>query len=360
MKTLYKIICLGIFLFPGLAFSQIAETPAVIGLTQGGNPQGFIQGSNAQGVIFSPTQGGKGNLIPYTNIRGEGLGKQIRLDDRMDQMAGPQAYYAAGQFNEAAEAYGKVATDYAIILNIPMNFASEALFYQMESLKRSGQYEGLVALVNSPQAETIKKQLPDAYKRPLEFLKLWALLGAKDFTALKTALEVYQEPVTGDAKLLSAPNFIKMPTNETAEIAFLRAKVYESEGAKDKALDDYYRSFTFTFGNNVLLAKLAMGAAMMIHKEDPKVAAEDPMALNQMRSIAYLYSKRFGIDSMPEALQVYAVKPVVDYAPPAEETKAGDAETDLNKAAPATEGRDKEAAPTKEATAEKAETEKKE
>ncbi len=111
---------------------------------------------------------------------------------------------------------------------------------------------------------------------------------------------------------------MKLPPNEISQIAFLRAKVYESEGAKDKALEDYYRSFTLAYGNDILLSKLSMGGAMLIQKDDPRIAEKNQNALNQMQSIAYFFGRRFGKESMPAQFQAFAVKPVLPkQAPPA-------------------------------------------
>lgn len=339
---------LGVLFATGLINAQVRETPVTLALVEGGNPQGYVQGTNDQGVLFATSPGGQAQLVPYERIRGEGLQKLIRFEERAELLGTPRALFSAGQYNEAAEAYGKVARDYAIILSGPQNFASEALFYQIESLKRAGQYAALAPLVNSPAAGTILTKLTEAYKRPFEFQKLWAFLGQNDFAGLKAALEPYQEPQTGDAKLLKSPNFVKLPPNEISQIAFLRAKVYESEGAKDKALEDYYRSFTLAYGNDILLSKLSMGGAMLIQKDDPRIAEKNQNALNQMQSIAYFFGRRFGKESMPAQFQAFAVKPVLPkQAPPApkkEETPAAGGAKPADGATPA-DAKGKGAAP---------------
>lgn len=322
MKVFFPIALFGCLLPLSLA-AQVKETPVVIGLVEGGNPQGYIQGSNDQGVIFATAAGGGGQLLPYARIRGEGLEKLIRYGELTEMMAGPRALYTDGDYAGAAEAFGKVARDYAIILAAPSNFASEALFYQIESLKRAGQYAAMAPLVESPAAATIATKLPAAYQRDFELHKMWALLGKGDHEGLKSALEAYQEPQIGDRKLLKTPSFKKLPPAEVAQLSFLRARAYEAEGAKDKALEDYCRSFTLAFGNDVLLAKQSMTAAMQILKDDPRLAEGNPVALSEMRSLAYFYSKRFGKDSLPADLQVYAVKPPVErIVPPKEEGDA--------------------------------------
>ncbi len=312
----------GISLLPACLVAQVRETPAVLALADGGNPQGYVQGANEQGLLWATTPGGAAQVLPYERIRGEGLDKVIRFSDRPQVLASPRALFSSGQYAEAAEGFGAVARDYGIILNAPQNFATEALFYQIESLKRAGQYSALAPLVESPAAATIVTKLGPAYQRAFELQKIWALFGKNDLVALKTALDAYQEPVLGAEKLLKAPNFKPMPLKEVAQLAFLRAKIFESEGEKDKALEDYYRTFTLAFGNDVLLAKLAMGAAMVLQKDDPRIAAEEKGALNQMRSIAYLYSLRFGKDSMPTEFQGFAVKPEVPRVVPAPEPPA--------------------------------------
>ena len=71
----------------------------------------------------------------------------------------PRALFAAGKYDEAATAFGKVAQDYAILYSAPQNFASEALFYQMESVKRAGKYSLLASLVKLPASATIGTKL---------------------------------------------------------------------------------------------------------------------------------------------------------------------------------------------------------
>jgi tetratricopeptide (TPR) repeat protein len=316
---------------------QVRETPAVYGPVKGGNPQGYITNANEQGIFFSTQPGGRGALIPYDAIKGEGLDKAIRFDERSEALGEARALFAAGEYSAAADAFGAVARNYAIILLAPQNFASEALFYQAESLQRAGLYAKLAQLVNAPVAKTIETKLSERYQRNFEFHKLWALLGEEKMDDLAAALESYQEPMTGDAKLLGTPNFKDLPATELAQLAFLRGKVYSAKGEEDKALDDYYRAFTLAYGNDVLISKLAMGAAMKDHKDDPALAQEKKGAIDHMQSIAYLFSKRFGRDTMPPDYQKYAIRPpmakmVAEAAPPAEGEKPAEGE------APAPEG----------------------
>ena len=293
------------------AFAQVRETPAAISMAEGGNPRGYVQGANDQGVIFSTSSGARGSLIPYAQIRGEGLNKLVRLDARPEELADPRALFDSGDYSAAAEAFGAVARDYSIILNLPQNFATEALFYQCESLLRAGNYAQLANVLDSPAAKTIETKLGDYYKKSHEYHKLWALLGKKDMEGLRSALAPYQQPMISDAKLLPAPNFSDLPSAEVAQLSYLRGKLNEADGEKDNALDDYYRAFTLAYGNNELMSKLAMGAVMVILKDDPQLKAENKGAMAEMQSVAYLFSKRFGSEGMPEDIKKFAVRPAV-------------------------------------------------
>ncbi|MGB0153676.1 MAG: hypothetical protein ACPGFB_06560 [Verrucomicrobiales bacterium] len=313
MKTT-RFLMLGVTLLVSMAvqgMAQVKETPATVGLMEGGNPRGYVQGANDQGVIFSTSAGSRGSLIPYAQIRGDGLNKLVRLDARPEALAEPRVLFDSGSYAEAAEAFGAVARNYAIILGLPQNFASEALFFQAESLLRGGNYAQLAKVLDSPPAATIDSKLGEYYKKSHEYQKLWAFLGKNDVEGLRAALAAYQKPVIGDAKLLPAPNFNDLPAAEVAQLAFLRGKVYEADGEIDNAKDDYYRAFTLANGNKELMAKLAMGAVMLKLNEDPLLKAEDRAVMAEMQSVAYLFSKRFGSDGMPDAIKKFAVRPEV-------------------------------------------------
>lgn len=321
----------------------VRETPVVLGLVEGGSPQGYIQNSNDQAIQFATSPGGNARAIPYTAIKGEGLVKAIRFDERVEALGEARALFSAGSYSEAGDAFGAVAKSYAIILGVPQNFASEALFYQIESYRRAGLYAKVAQIVNLPVSKTIETKLNERYQRDFEFQKLWALLGENKMDDLAAALESYQEPMTGDSKLLGTPNFKDLPATELAELAFLRAKVFDAKGEKDKALDDYYRVFTLGYGYDVLLSKLAMGAVMQIHKADPALEKENKMAVGHMQSVAYQFGKRFGKDTMPPDYQRFAERPAMVQmtAAPAEEAKpeGGDAPAEE---APEEEGEKKE------------------
>ena len=303
----------GLLVAPGLHAQEqsgkVAEVEAMIGLADGANPRGFIQRSTPQGITFSTTPGGSGRQIAYQQIRGEGASKAVRFQERAEALGPARALFADEQYEKAAEAFGKVARNYAVILFVPGNFALEAFFFEAESLRRSGQYEKLAELMDLTVADTMNTLLGERYQDSVEFLELWGLYGSGNMEALDSALAVYQEPVVGDDSLLGVPKFKKMPASELAQIAFLRAEVMFGKGEKVRALDDYYRAFTVGYGNDPSLARLAMLQAMRLHAEDPASVREGGAVESHLQSLAYLYSRRFGTGGLDPELQDYIVRP---------------------------------------------------
>ncbi len=328
----YTVILMLIGLVQTSLFAQtIKETSATIALVTGGNPQGVIQGASAQGIIFSSISGQQGKLVPYSNIRGEGLDKLIRIGARNEYLGNPRALFAAGNYLEAAAGFGKVSDAFAFLIELPKSFAVEARFFQIESLRRAGAFAEITPLLQTPAAKAITTRLGENYQRSHVFHKLWGIYGEEKMDELKAALESYQVPVSGQMKLLPEPNFKKdLPTSELVQLSFLRAKVYAAADENQKALDDYYRVITLTFGNDTFLAKQSMGAAMVIQKADPKLAdGKDKTTLRQMQSVTYLYGKNFG--AMPAAFKDFNVRPDV---PKQKEAKVEEKPKAAPKAAP--------------------------
>ena len=326
LKTTFSAIA---FAVGGIALqAQVNETPATIFLNQGGNPQGYIQGSKPGAILFATSPGGPGKTYNLTDLKGTGNDKGIRLEERGEALGNARATFSKGDYLNAAKAFGEVADAYGFILHIPRNFASEAKFFQIESLRRAGRFQAIGPLLNTPAGRSIDTMLSDRYKNLAKYHKLWAVYGSGDMAKLETELATYQDPVVGKASLLPTPNFKKFPQSELVQLAFMRGKLYDSKGEKDKALQDYYRVFSFTFGKEPFLTKQAMGAAMVIKSQNPALKSENPKiketATRQMQSVAYIFSQRFPETTMPPQFQEFAVRPKIDVVlakPAAEEPK---------------------------------------
>lgn len=295
----------------------LAQTAAQVYLTRTNVPSsGFITNSSASAIKFRESLTSPEKIIPFTDIKGEGLRKGIVLEDRVEVLAPGRLAFAKGDFRTAAGEFRKVAEKYAYLLNLPQNFASEAKFYEIECYRRAGAFKAIKPALESRAGQTIDTKLSDYYKTLSKLHKLWAIFGANDMASLEQELAVYQVPVTGNAKLLPAPSFKKMPHGQLAQIAFMRAKLYESKGEKQKALQDYYRVLTNGQGYDEYLTKQAMGASMVIQAEDPRLKSDQDKvkesSTRQMQSIAYFFNKRFPDTTIPLQFQDYAVRPKID------------------------------------------------
>ena len=333
MKFFPSILTLAVAAISGLitqVAAQVTETPAIIGTKPNANPQGYVQGSKPGAILFSTNSGVRGTEVPLTNIRGDGLEKAIRLEERSELLANARAAFSGGNYEEAAMEFGKVADAYRIVIHIPQNFATEARFYQIECLARVGRFNAIGPLLETPAGQTIDTMLSDRYKDFTRLHKLWAIYGKQDWAALEKALAVYQEPVLDKAKLLPAPNFKTMPQSELIQIAFMRGKLFESKGEKEKALDDFLRVSSLTFANDSYLSKQALGGAMVIMSQNPVLKSENEKKkegpLKAIQSIAYFFSKRFPETPIPPQFQEFAVRPKIDLvlAPKNEDPKEGE------------------------------------
>lgn len=348
MNTQTKPILLTLCALFVLASHQgFANTAAQLYLVQGGNPVGFISDASSTAIKFSEQRGGPVKIYRFSDIKGEGLRKGIVLDDRVEVLAPGRTAFAKGDFRTAAGEFKKVAERYAFVLNIPQNFASEAKFYEIECYRRAGAFQAIKGALESRAGKSIDTQLNERYKTLSKLHKLWAVYGANDMAQLEQDLAIYQMPATGQAKLLPAPSFKKMPHGELAQVAFMRAKVFESKNEPQKALQDYYRVITHGQGYDPYLTKQALGAAMVIQGKDPGLKSDrektKETSERHMQSITYMFSKRFPDTTIPLQFQDYAVRPKVkiDLAikPKEEAPKEKPSEGDAKPAADAGKGK---------------------
>ncbi|MEO0416641.1 MAG: hypothetical protein AAF226_16995, partial [Verrucomicrobiota bacterium] len=305
--------------------AQVKELEATLYLNQGGNPNGYIQGSNPTAVLFSPTQGVRGQAIKFTDMKGSGNEKIVRFAVRSEVLAEGRGLFSQGKYLEAAQAFGKVAAAYQIIMHIPNNFCTEARYFQIESLRRAGKFSQMAPLMEDNLGKTVYTHLSDRYKGQFEMQKLWALYGKGDIAGLKEGLAVHEVRQSGEMELLPTPNFKDMSQAQMAQLSFMRAKIYEKEGEADKALQDYYRVMTLTFSNDDYLSMQAMGSAINLETKDPNLNSEKAKAKekaqHKVQMLTYYFGKRFGASKIPQRLSEYNVRPQVPLpmsAPPAE------------------------------------------
>ncbi len=302
--------------------------------------RGFVQNSNENGVLFSLVQG-----APGKGYRWDTEAKAVAFDDADEIMREARAAFLQGNYESAAEQFATIADQYVIAAYVPSNFATEARYYHIESLRLLGRWDEIAPVLDTPTAVTIPTKLSEYYQPQFKMNQLWAALGAGNLDPVKAEIQSRQIPQTGAAKLLNSPAYTQMPTRELVQVTFMNAKVNEAAGELDKALADYYRTFSFTYASDRTLADLSMQAALAIQAKNPALQEEEPSPaiLRQMQSLAFLYKNAFNQGAIDSAYEAFAVKPDLPKPPPTKKEegaeKAGDG--DAAAAEPATGGEKK-------------------
>ncbi len=300
--------------------AQSNELGAMILLADGKRQRGFVQNSNENGVLFSLVEGAPGEGKRWgTDV------VAVAFDDADEIMREPRAAFLQRDYTAAAEQFGKIADRWVIAAYAPNNFATEARYYQLESLRLLGRWAEMAPLLETPTAVTIPTKLTEFYQPQHRLNQLWAQLGAGNLEPVKAEIEARQIPQTGSAKLLPSPAYQVMPLRELVQITFLNAKVAEAEGKPELALADYYRTFSLTFGGDSQLLLESMKAALAIQGANP--ALQDPETVNvntlrQMQSLAYVYKNSFAQGEIDSAFAAFAVKPDLPKPPAPKQAEA--------------------------------------
>lgn len=296
---------------PAAAPQAKPELGAMILMADGKRQRGFVQDSNERGLLFTLVE-----RSPGTGYAWDTQVKAVAFDEADEIMREARASFAQGQYETAAKQLGTIADIYANVAWVPNSFATEARYYQIESLRLLGRWQEMGPLLQTPAALAIPTRLPEFFQRQFKLNQLWAQLGAGQLEGLKAAVASLEKPVVGQAKLLPSPSLQELPLRELVQITFFRAKLNEAAGNLDQALADYYRTFSLTFGNQKLLSDLSMKSAMAIQARQPAVAeGTSPVALRQMQSLAYLYRNAFSGGEIEAAYEKFAVKPELPKAP---------------------------------------------
>lgn len=312
---------------------------------------GIIINANNEVISFALQEGAPAQNVPYTELT------VINFPDGAQITQAARKAYLSADLENAATAMGQIADSYPQAAYVPNNFATEARFYQMDSLRRLGQYSELGKLFGTTTGKALEAALSDVFDRQVALLKLWAFYGANNLDQLGKELEAFQKPVVGDEKMLPDKLFLDgTPESDLVQLSFLRAKVHEAAGRKPQALQDYYRAFTLTQANQPTIAKQAMVGAMTIHAADPEIDAKESKQW-PLQSVAYIYKNAFNRGEIDAALTDYAVMPDLPVTQPAaqqaEQAEAPSADGEAAKPEadkqPAADAKADDAAPAKQA-----------
>ena len=344
------LLCVGSATISSLQAQQAEDLRVSITFNDDRRQIGILGASNEQGISFALQKGATPVNIPYSNL------KMVEFQDAAQYMQAARAAYISGDWEMAEAGMAQVADAFPQGAFVPNSFVTEARFYQMDSLRKLGRYGDIGRLFTTPSGKALEFALSDVFDKQVAMLRLWAYYGAGNIEALGKELESYLQPQLGDAKMLPDAQFRNgIPEYDLAQLAFLRAKVHQAADRIPQALEDYYRTFTLTQGNQDFLAREAMNAAMAIQAAEAE-GAEKPSKLWPIQSLAYVYKNAFNGGDIAASLADYAVKPDLPDAlapapaeeepatPPADDAAKGDDDKPATPPAPAPPADDKKPA----------------
>ena len=271
------------------AFAQTGEPVAVTLLKADGSRQiGFISATNDQGIKFAFTpEDRSGVAMGHAEVRA------VSFTDEGDIMGPARHAYSRGNYEEAEKLFAAIATKYEHLWGISReqrsNFASEARYYQIDSLRRLGRYSEIAKAMETRTGSTLERALKEVYLPNLALFHLWSAAAAENWEEVAKGLKEYEAPLEGKkAELLTAPSFNHKSPNVLVQLYYIRGKLFESQKRTQDALRDYYRSMTLDYGSDPVLTKNAMQAALDIQAAD---ASEDDnyFEKSEIHSLAVLY-----------------------------------------------------------------------
>lgn len=317
LLALALLCCFGSFATHSLRAQDAQDLRVQITFNDDRRQIGILLASNEQGVSFALQRGATPTNLPYSNL------KAVEFPDAAQYMQAARAAYVSGDWEMAEAGMAQVADAFPQGAFAPNSFVTEARFYQMDSLRKLGRYGDIGRLFTTPSGKALEFALNDVFDQEVAMLRLWAFYGAGNIEALGTELDAYLKPQLGDAKMLPDAQFADgKPEYDLAQLAFLRGKVHQAADRTPQALNDYYRAFTLTQGNQTVLAKEAMNAAMAIQAAEAE-GTDKPSKLWAIQSLAYVFKNAFNQGNIDAALVDYAVKPdLPDALAPAAAKKA--------------------------------------
>lgn len=213
--------------------------------------------------------------------------------------------YEARDYAGAAVQFAALRERYRPLAALPHDPGTRAACFQLEALRRAGDFEGLAAAL-----EGFDPAAPDRphERRQVAIHRLWldARAGA-DPAALLAAAEALDEPGMADGQL--------------AQLEMIRGLALEAAGRKDEALDSYHSALVADAGATEDVAREAALAILRLHHADPALraaferhgsAAEDPddparARLLEAAAVARLFLDGLGAGAaLPEEFRPYA------------------------------------------------------
>lgn len=172
----------------------------------------------------------------------------------------PRAYkvardhYQARRFSEARELFAKIAAALKEIRELPNNHATLSAFYELECLRRMGDYEGLKVALEAFRKPGLTRQ---HHLDQLELYILWEAVRTKGWPRL-------------DAMCVERRK-TAMPGYQRAQVAYCHGLALEGLDRPIEALNIYATAITADYGASQELVDMAAINSLRLYSKDPEV-----------------------------------------------------------------------------------------
>ncbi|MEM7145176.1 MAG: hypothetical protein AAF591_08560 [Verrucomicrobiota bacterium] len=280
----------GILLGMAAAVGAAEPLRATIELADSRSNVVFLVKANEQGILWQYTPDN-----PATDTTALADIVSIEFDDP-EGWAEAVILYRSGKYAEAAPALGKIADDYVDIVTLEASPAAMARYLQLESLRKGGMYSELAAILTEETRAKLQAALDESLHLQLGLDAGWAAVGREDWEAVNALLAENTED--GHIKAM-APRYL-------TQFTFMRGLSRSAAGETKPAIDDFYRTATFGYGNDIEVSGQAIRRVMDLLVAEPEKLEANRTRLRQLHAATYLYKTMFGKGTVPAGFEEYA------------------------------------------------------
>ncbi|MEM8952782.1 MAG: hypothetical protein AAGD22_01395 [Verrucomicrobiota bacterium] len=257
--------------------------------------------NNRSNVVFLVKANEKGILWQYTPDNPASTTTELAdiVNIEFDDPEGwveAVSLYRVGKYADAAVALGKIADDYVDIATLEGSPAATARYLQIESYRKGGMYGELAAVLTEDTQAALTNALDESLHLQIELDAGWAAVGKANWEAVNALLAENSED--GHIKDM-APRYL-------TQLTFMRGMSRSAAGETQPAIDDFYRTATFGYGNDVEVSGQAIRRVMDLLLAQPEALETNRTRLRQLHAVTYLYKWMFGSGSVPERFEQYA------------------------------------------------------
>jgi len=257
----------------------------------------FVLESDNKGVKISATaSGANARVIPHSKIVSIFFEEPSGWSQAM-------AVFEKGDHVQSAKLFKDFAKKYKKTASYKDSYGALARFFQIDSLRRSGDIKAMVYAVEGLDRKPVT--LNESYQGQLELFRCWEQAGKERWERLQEILTGYEV-----AKKNGAPGqagFKNMPPAELVQVAYLRGLASEKNGDTSAALNDYYRAFVLGRGAEASVAKKAITASLGILKNSPSIATDQKLR-KEAYMLTVVYTGQFG-GELPAEFKEFAKDP---------------------------------------------------